>query len=160
MPDSKSIIYAAAEQGHRRRSYLLGIQGGVPQPLTPEGTAGLFVTPDGKSLLAVDSNRQRWLYPIAGGAPQQFNIVPQPNERFMGFFDGGKSVLLRTTSVPVQITRVDIATGRREPFKDIVPADPAGVQSIPSIKFSADGKSYAYSLGRLLSDLYVVDGLK
>jgi hypothetical protein len=29
-----------------------------------------------------------------------------------------------------------------------------------SIRFSADGKSYAYSIGRILSDLYVVDGLK
>jgi serine/threonine protein kinase len=30
----------------------------------------------------------------------------------------------------------------------------------PSLRFSADGKSYAYSLGRMLSDLYVVDGPK
>ncbi|MGA7322003.1 MAG: hypothetical protein WBW98_15940 [Candidatus Sulfotelmatobacter sp.] len=60
----------------------------------------------------------------------------------------------------LQITRVDLATGRRQPFKEIAPADPAGAQSIPSMRFSADGKSYAYALGRFLSDLYVVDGLK
>jgi chromate transporter len=36
----------------------------------------------------------------------------------------------------------------------------AGVQGITSIRFSADGKSYTYSVGRILSDLYVVDGLK
>jgi hypothetical protein len=34
------------------------------------------------------------------------------------------------------------------------------VVSIPVIKFSGDGKSYAYSVGRTLSDLYVVEGLK
>jgi hypothetical protein len=56
--------------------------------------------------------------------------------------------------------RVDLATGRRDPWMDIVPADPAGAQSIPDVKFSADGKSYAYSVVRLLSDLYVVEGLK
>jgi hypothetical protein len=28
------------------------------------------------------------------------------------------------------------------------------------MRFSADGKSYAYSIGRILSDLFVVDGLK
>jgi hypothetical protein len=69
-------------------------------------------------------------------------------------------LLVRTPNIPVKITRVDIATGRREPFKEITPADPAGVQSIPTMRFSADGKSYAYSIGRILSDLFVVDGLK
>ena len=62
--------------------------------------------------------------------------------------------------MPLKITRIDLATGKREPFREIAPADPAGVQSIPSVYFSADGKSYAYTLGRQLSDLYVVDGLK
>jgi Tol biopolymer transport system component len=160
LPDSKSIVFSAAEPGHSRRTYLLDIQGGTPRAITPEGITGGLITPDGKFLLAVDGKRQRWLYPIAGGEPQKFSILPNPNERIMRFFDGGKSVLLRTSTVPVQVTRVDIATGHRELWKEIAPADPAGVQSIPSLKFSEDGKSYAYSVGRILSDLYVVDGLK
>jgi hypothetical protein len=51
-------------------------------------------------------------------------------------------------------------TGHREVWREIALADPAGAQSITSIHFSADGKSYAYSTLRVLSDLYVVDGLK
>jgi Tol biopolymer transport system component len=160
MPDSKAILYSSAESGHARRTYLLDIQGGTPRALTPEGTSGSLTSPDGKFLLAVDSKRERWLYPIAGGDPQKFSVVPNTNERTMGFSPDGRSVFLRTATVPVQITRVDIATGKRELWKEIVPADPAGAQSIPSIRFSADGKSYAYSVGRILSDLYVVDGLK
>lgn len=31
---------------------------------------------------------------------------------------------------------------------------------MPTVKFSADGKSNAYSIGRRLCDLYVGDGLK
>jgi eukaryotic-like serine/threonine-protein kinase len=160
LPDSKSIMFSAAEPGHSLRTYLLDIQGGTPRAITPEGITGGLITPDGKFLLAVDGKRQRWLYPIAGGDPQKFNVIPNPSERIMRFFEGGQSVLLRTPTVPVQVTRVDIATGHRELWKEIAPADPAGVQSIPSLKFSEDGKSYAYSVGRILSDLYVVDGLK
>jgi eukaryotic-like serine/threonine-protein kinase len=160
MPDSKSIIYGSAESGHAPRNYLLDLQGGAPRALTPENTFGSLISPDGKFLLAMDGKRERWLYPIAGGDPQKFSVVPNANERTMGFSPDGKSVFLRTATVPVQITRVDIATGKRELWKEIVPADPAGAQSIPSIRFSADGKSYAYSIGRILSDLYVVDGLK
>jgi hypothetical protein len=67
---------------------------------------------------------------------------------------------LLARSIPAEVSRVAIATGHRVPWKEIVPADPAGVESIPSLKFSADGKSYAYSTGRILSDRFVVDGLK
>jgi hypothetical protein len=149
-----------AEPGHPARTFVLDTEGGAPRAITPEGTVGTLVSPDGKLVLAIDGKRQRWLYPIAEGEPQKFNIVPNPNERIMGFFPDGKSVRLRSLSVPMEITRVDIATGKRELWKEIVPADTAGVQSIPSVRFSADGKAYAYSVGRILSDLYVVDGLR
>jgi len=55
---------------------------------------------------------------------------------------------------------VDLATGRREDWKELAPSDPAGVKTISPVRFSADGKSYAYSYYRVLSDLYVVEGLK
>ena len=160
LPDGKAIIYTATEEGHGRRTYWLSIQGGAPRALTPEGTSGNVLTPDGKFLLARNDNYQYWLYPIAGGEPQKFNVVLNPKERVIQFFPDGKSVLVRTRAVPVQITRINLETGKREPWKEIVPADPGGVIGIPSVRFSADGKSYAYSIGRMLSDLYVVDGLK
>ena len=160
LPDNKSIVFSTAEPGHGERTYVMDIEGGAPRAITPEGTAGGAVTPDGKFLLAVDSKRQRWLYPIAGGEPKEFNVAPNPNERIMSFSPDGKSLLLRTRGLPMQVTRVDIVTGKRELWKEISPADPAGVQSIVAVKFSEDGKSYAYTVGRMLSDLYVVDGLK
>ena len=123
-------------------------------------TIGGLVSPDGRSLLAIDPQRHRWLYPIGGGEPQKLNLTLNPGERIMGFFPDGKGLRVRTTTGPVQITRVEIASGHREFVREIAPADPAGVISIPVIKFSADGKSYAYSVGRSLSDLFVVEGLK
>jgi len=160
MPDSKSIFYSTAELGRQPRTYVMDVQGGAPRAITPEGTVGGLVTPDGKALLAVDGKNQRWVYPIVGGEPQRLNVTPAPGERIMGFSADGKSLLVRTRTIPVKVTRLDMATGKRELWKEIVPADPAGVQSIPGIRFSADGKAYAYSAGRVLSDLYVVDGLK
>ncbi len=160
LPDSKSFIFVSAEANHPPRSYLMDIHGGAARALTPEGTLCSFVSPDGKSALCVDAKRQRWLYPIAGGEPKSFQVVPKPTEAIMGFSPDGKSVRLRTRSVPVEITEADIATGRRQLWKEITPADTAGVQSIPTINFSADGKAYAYSVSRILSDLYVVDGLR
>jgi len=41
-----------------------------------------------------------------------------------------------------------------------MPADAAGLNSPNFILMTPDGKGYAYSVSRILSDLYVVEGLK
>jgi len=160
LPDSKSIVYSSSDPGHKVRTYLLDVQNGSMRALTPEGVAGGIITPDGRFLLARDANNQRLLYPVAGGEPQKFNVPTNPGELIMGFSPDGRSLRVRTRTIPVEIYNIDIASGRRELWKEIAPADPAGAQIVFVIKFSADGKSYAYSVGRMLSDLYVVDGLK
>ena len=58
------------------------------------------------------------------------------------------------------MTRIDVESGKREPFKDFIPADPSGVERISNVLVTPDGKGYAYCFTRLLSDLFVVDGLK
>ncbi len=160
LPDGRSVIFSSSEPGHELRTYVLSLQGGSPRALTPEGTLGTLVSPDGKLLLARDAKGQRWFYPVAGGEPQRLDLDIKPEEFIMGFSPDGKSVRVRTRTIPVEIFNLDMATGRREPWKEITPSDPAGAQMVFRIVFSADGKSYAYSVSRVLSDLYVVDGLK
>ena len=59
----------------------------------------------------------------------------------------------------VDVMRVDLAGGRRELFKKIGPPDPAGV-SMYNVVFTPDGKYYAYAYINLLSELYLVEGLR
>ena len=162
LPDNKTIFFGADETGKPPRTYLLDTEapGAAPKAVTPEGVLAGFATPDGKFLLARNAKHEYSLFPVNGGVPQKLNLDIQPDEFAAGFIDNGKGLLVRTRGLPLKITRVDMASGKRTPFKEIGPSDPAGAQSIPVIRFSADGKSYAYSLGRWLSDLYVVDGLK
>ena len=59
--------------------------------------------------------------------------------------------------------RIEIETGRRELWRELMPADPTGVVHVmPSpIAISRDGKSYAYNYVRaVVSDLYLVDGVR
>jgi len=160
LPDNKSIVFTASSPGHPPRTYFMGIEGSTPRPLTPEGILGTRVTPDGKYVLARDSKRQMWFYPIAGGDPLKLDLALNADDNVLGFSQDGKSFLVSSGGIPRKVAWVELATGRRQPWKDIAPADPAGAQSIPLLKFSADGKSYAYSTLRVLSDLYVVGGLK
>jgi hypothetical protein len=68
--------------------------------------------------------------------------------------------VFRRGQVPARIHRIDLASGRRELWRTIAPADAAGVFSITSFVLTPDGRSYAYSFSRVLSDLYVVDGVR
>jgi hypothetical protein len=58
------------------------------------------------------------------------------------------------------ISRLEVATGRRTLWNEIVPSDPAGFRGIASFLIAADEKSYVYSYSRTLADLYLVSGLK
>jgi hypothetical protein len=62
--------------------------------------------------------------------------------------------------LPYEIFRLDLATGRREPWRRIAAADPAGAIADPPLHMSADGRTCVYSLGRKLSTLYDLEGLK
>ena len=55
---------------------------------------------------------------------------------------------------------MDARTGKRSLWRQLAPLDPAGVSSIDPILLSADGRAYVYSYRRLLSGLFVVEGLK
>ena len=75
-----------------------------------------------------------------------------PDGRFLYFAeDVGRSV---------QIYRVEIETGRRELWRTIAPSDPAGLDRIFAIQIADDGESYYYSLERMVSDLYLIEGLR
>jgi hypothetical protein len=57
--------------------------------------------------------------------------------------------------------RVDATTGRREPWREITNANPAGVDPASlRVVISADGRSYVFSYYRMLSELYVVGELR
>ena len=61
---------------------------------------------------------------------------------------------------PLRIDRVDVRTGRREPWRRIGIADPAGVTGALSFLMTPDQRAYAYSYGRILCALYLVEGLR
>ena len=61
---------------------------------------------------------------------------------------------------PLRIDRIDVRTGRREPWRQIAIADPAGITGAMSFVMTPDQRAYAYSYGRILCALFLVDGLR
>jgi hypothetical protein len=54
---------------------------------------------------------------------------------------------------------VDVRTGRRQLWTNILPPDPAGILLLGPVVVAPDGRSLAYTWFRALSNLYVAEGL-
>jgi Tol biopolymer transport system component len=163
--DAKRIAFQGREAGHGWRYYVQSIEGGPPRPVTGESTIlarrGIFVSPDGRFLIGSDGDRQVSLYPVDGGSPQPLAHLDN-DDVIIGWGSDGRTLYLsRLKEVPIRVYRFDPATGSRQLLKEIMPADPAGIwPSSSTVLMTPDGKGYVYSVRRILSDLYVVDGLK
>jgi hypothetical protein len=164
MPDGQSFVFAGSEAGKGDRLYLQAISGGAPRAITPEGVTtalpGIAVTPDGKGVAAIGPDHKAMIFPIAGGSAKPIGGVEDKEFPLRFSPDGRWLYLWRRGEVPARVTRLDVETSKRELFKDLLPADPAGVERISNVLVTPDGKGYAYCYARLLSDLFVVEGLR
>jgi dipeptidyl aminopeptidase/acylaminoacyl peptidase len=164
MPDGRSILFAGSESGHGLRLWVQSVEGGKPRPITPEGVTaalpGFTVSPDGKFVAAIGPERKAMLFPLDGSSPRPLPGL-EPGEYPLRFTPDGRTLYVwRRGDVPVRVFRLDVETGRRELWKELLPADPAGVERISNVLVTPDGKGYAYCYARLLSDLFVVEGLR
>jgi hypothetical protein len=100
------------------------------------------------------------LFPVNGGEPRVIAGVTA-QDRFSGFTGDGRAVYVyNLAGLPSVVSQLDYVSGKRKAWKQIVPADAAGVDNVGNFIFTPDGKSYVYSYTRTLSDLYLVEGLK
>jgi len=163
-PDGKRVVFQGREPGRDWRCYIQSIEGGPPRPITPEGTAGtssaIFLSPDSRLVIASDAQNQRSFYPVDGGAPQPIPHLESEDEIIGWSSDSHSLYLAQTQEMPIRVYRFDPSTGRREMLKEVSPADPAGIFAPNNIFMTPDGKGYVYSVRRMLSDLYIVEGLK
>jgi Tol biopolymer transport system component len=159
-PDGKQVVFTGREPGRAMRCYVQDIDGGQPRAITPEGVTGTAVSPDGKFIVAGAEGQKKALYPVEGGGPQNISGLDDRDRIIRWSADGRSLFVYRYGEVPTKIYRLDLSTGRKEFFKEIVPSDPAGVVRPPSVFLTPDGKWCLYELTRFLSDLYVVGELK
>ena len=158
-PDGQKLLFAGNEPGHPMRTYLQDIRGGAPVPLTPEGVTAMNPSPDGKYLAAVAGNKLN-LIPIAS-APSKPGVDVAAGESVVRWSADGRSLFLRRGEglTALKISRLDLATGREEAWRELKPADPVGVQ-LRQVVMTPDGNSYAYSFQRDICTLYLANGLK
>ena len=160
LPDNRRYVVLGQQPNHPLRVYVVDRISGQVQPLTPEGTVGVFPSPDGLWLPVRDRDGHFWLWPINGGDKHPLNGM-QPEQFAIGWLDN-KSILLTSNRpedrIPRRVYVLDIGTGRQQFWKALGPSDTAGMRSIGPIVFA--GNSYVYGYTRQLSELFLTTGLR
>jgi Tol biopolymer transport system component len=161
LPDGRRILFSASEPGRGVRLWVQGVEEQKPRAISPEGYRMLWsgVSPDGAHTVVTGPDQRYYLYPVAGGEPTPLAGMVAGDIPCSWSADGRTLLLRRRGEVPARIVAFDIASGRKELWKELMPPDPAGVTSVSPVQVTSDRSFYAYSYTRNLADLYVVEGL-
>lgn len=180
-PDGRRLLCADRGSSSRPgRLYVQDLAGGKPSAVTPPGFGFSYgfamhpLSPDGRQVAAMAPDGRLWIYPLAGGTPPVPGTPRTPRTpRIVAGFEPGDDDFLRWSGdgrslfvwghdsrAGARVLRLDLATGRKEPWLEIHPPDPAGIFTFTSLVLTPDGKAYAYTYGRVLTELYLAEGLR
>ena len=117
-------------------------------------------TVDGRFVLAKGVAGTYALHPMEGGAPTPLDWIA-PQERPVRFTaDGTHLFLWERNRIPSPVSRVEVASGRRESWLEIQPRNRSGVNGLNSVSAGSDGGAFGFSYIQVLRELYVVEGLR
>jgi Tol biopolymer transport system component len=158
-PDGKMLLIIGNEARKPTRVYRQDIVGGEPMPWLQEGVIPAAISPDGQSILAINSDRKWGWYPASGGAarPAPGLTADDAPASVIGWSADGRAFFVHSgTEVPARIDRIDVATGKRTLLKQVGPTDLTGLATFDPLTVSRDGNQYAYRYRKVLSTLFVV----
>jgi eukaryotic-like serine/threonine-protein kinase len=161
LPNGKGLLMTATEKGKSRRTYLVTLDGSAPKPFGPEGFLGVLISPDGQSVAGRKGEQHGFVTFANDQTFQPLPVIPiaQP---LVGWTADSKSLYVGDLSSPnlAKVYVVDLKTGERRLHHQHAPGDVSGVDGVGPGRITPDGSFYVYTVGRTLSYLYVVDGLK
>jgi Tol biopolymer transport system component len=159
-PDGTHLLVAAQEPNRPPFLSVQDVAGGVPRRLV-EGAAAGAVSPDGRTVASMGASGSIVLTPADGGQSRTLTGAPLGASIARWEASGRYLFLKASGEFGVDVYRVDVETGHSELWRALAPSDVAGLSHPTySLAMTADGRSYCYSYGRRLSDLFVVNGLK
>jgi dipeptidyl aminopeptidase/acylaminoacyl peptidase len=159
-PDG-SVIFGSVPSPGRIEFHRLDLQTGAVRPLKVEGDEGsafvidrsVAIGPDGFARVLPDGHVE---IVRNDGSRRMVPGAALEADDDLEFLNAAYLYVARRTRVAAELSRIDLRTGARTPWRTLSPADPAGLIAIGTIAIAGDGESYAYSYRRVTSsDLYL-----
>jgi Tol biopolymer transport system component/tRNA A-37 threonylcarbamoyl transferase component Bud32 len=163
-PSGRRVVFAGADGQDVVRIYVQDVAGGPPRAVTEADVTlaklGRPVSPDGTRVVAFGADGVPALYPLAGGDPTAISGVDALDVPIAWTPDGRELVVVRYEETPPSGRWIDVGSGRTRPWPGLGRSVPSGQFGDYRLLVTPDGRSYAYSFARRLSDLYLTSPLK
>jgi Tol biopolymer transport system component len=162
-PDGRRILFVAEDKAKSVRSYVQDLDGGPPRLFAEEGLLAMIVSPDGREIGGSTADGLHLIYrtdgegrarPIDGALPDDFLI------RWSG--DGRSIIVQGGEEQPLTLYKIDVASGRRERWKQLSPPDLAGFYEYyysgkGGLRVTPDLQYYVYTYRTDLEKLTLTD---
>jgi hypothetical protein len=160
-PDGQRVAVLAGPEPGRARFHVWDLADGDPRAISPPDDWRCFkVSPNGLWVAAEGTASGLVLLPTDEGDPEPLPGREKGDAPRGWTADGRQLFVERAARLPVRVDLVDVKTGERRLWREIQPADRAGVRAIDQVLPTPDGKGYAYSYYVTLQALYVAEGLR
>jgi hypothetical protein len=168
-PDGKRIAVTSGEASRaERRVYVWEIEpGALPRALPLEGElSSPVVSADGRFVAVAAGAAGVQLCPVDRGPARRLPGATESDIPIRWSDDGRWLYVQRGSVAPALrrmsswIDRIEVATGARQSWRELMPADPTGVLGIGRAFITPDGESYAYHFGSSVGRLYLAEGLR
>jgi Tol biopolymer transport system component len=161
LPDGRYLVFGSNAE-NKFQVFVWDERKNSVQPITPSGVAdGLpLLSPDSREAIVLGGDRKWRVYPIAGGQARDIAGIDE-QDTVVNWHADGKSVFVSRQAEnykSLEVSIVDIATGRRQPWKTL--RAPRPVDHIGKLQMTFDGRAYAYNYQLEHTDLYIVSGLR
>jgi hypothetical protein len=101
------------------------------------------------------------VYPIAGGAPRPIRWLRDGADAIVAWNPDGKSLLVSSQEgTTLTLSRVDLATGRRDFLRALKAGSASGRTRVRSLVVADDPDVYAYEVARQLSRMFLIRGVQ
>ena len=117
-----------------------------------------MVAPNGQYAIGRSEQRGFELFPVGGGQSQSAKGIAN-TEDVVQWYASSTQVYVWDRRFPAHIALVNPWTGERKPWLETMPPDSSGVL-YGNFFITPDGKTYAYRFRRVLTALFLGEGLQ
>jgi DNA-binding winged helix-turn-helix (wHTH) protein/Tol biopolymer transport system component len=156
-PDRTRILALANAPNQPLRLFVIPLTGSA-YPITPPVVVrNSAISPDGSRVAILSAEGKLLIYPATpGGSVEAVRngkglapILWKENDLIYVQHIGASA------QIPTRISRLDLKTGRAEPWRDIAPSDPVGVNAITKVMLSQDARTLVFNYRRVFSELFL-----
>jgi hypothetical protein len=117
-------------------------------PVSPDGRVVAVKSPGGLLLVPLDGGP---IQSLKGSGANEVGVEWSPDARDLFAYEPGV--------IPARIVRVEVATGRRTPWKELRPPE-VSAPGVGAVVMTRDGRLGAYGYSTSSVDLYLVTGVR